>query len=81
MMLLLDEEGICISTRSACASGSLRASHVLLSIGRDYAEAQGILLFSFGITNTLGEVGRALETLKKAVATLRKISPLYRMEG
>jgi len=78
MMLLLDEEGICVSTRSACASGSLRASHVLLSIGRDYAEAQGTLVFSFGITNTLEEVERALETLKKVVATLRNISPLYR---
>jgi cysteine desulfurase len=78
MMLLLDEEGICVSTRSACASGSLRASHVLLSIGRDYAEAQGTLVFSFGVTNTLEEVERALETLKNVVATLRKISPLYR---
>jgi cysteine desulfurase len=81
MMLLLDEEGICVSTRSACASGSLRASHVLLSIGRDYAEAQGTLVFSFGITNTLEEVERALETLKKVVATLRNISPLYRKKG
>lgn len=81
MVLLLDEEGICVSTRSACASGSLRASHVLLSIGRDYAEAQGTLLFSFGMTNTLGEVERALETLKEVVATLRNISPLYRKEG
>jgi cysteine desulfurase len=80
MMLLLDEEGICVSTRSACASGSLRASHVLLSIGRDYATAQGTLLFSFGITNTLEEVERALEALKKVVATLRNISPLYRKQ-
>jgi len=80
MMLLLDEEGICVSTRSACASGSLRASHVLLSIGRDYATAQGTLLFSFGITNTLEEVERGLEALKKVVATLRNISPLYRKQ-
>ncbi len=80
MMLLLDDEGICVSTRSACASGSLRASHVLLSIGRDYATAQGTLLFSFGITNTLEEVERTLEALKKVVATLRNISPLYRKQ-
>jgi cysteine desulfurase len=80
MMLLLDEEGICVSTRSACASGSLRASHVLLSIGLDYAMAQGTLLFSFGITNTLEEVERALAALKKVVATLRNISPLYRKQ-
>ncbi len=81
MVLLLDDEGICVSTRSACASGSLRASHVLLSIGRDYATAQGTLVFSFGITNTLEEMDRALETLKKVVETLRNISPLYRKKG
>jgi len=80
MMLLLDDEGICVSTRSACASGSLRASHVLLSIGRDYAAAQGTLVFSFGITNTLEEVEKTVETLKNVVATLRNISPLYRKE-
>ncbi len=81
MVLLLDDEGICVSTRSACASGSLRASHVLLSIGRDYAAAQGTLVFSFGITNTLEEVEKTIETLKKVVATLRNISPLYRKKG
>ena len=80
MMLLLDEEGICISTRSACASGSLRTSHVLVSIGRDYATAQGTLVFSFGITNTLEEVEKTIEALKNAVATLRNISPLYRKQ-
>jgi cysteine desulfurase len=51
---------------------------VLLSIGRDYAEAQGTLVFSFGIANTPEEVERALEALKNVVATLRRISPLYR---
>jgi cysteine desulfurase len=80
MMLLLDEEGICISTRSACASGSLRTSHVLVSIGRDYTTAQGTLVFSFGITNTLEEVEKTIEALKNAVATLRNISPLYRKQ-
>jgi cysteine desulfurase len=80
LMLLLDDEGICVSTRSACASGSLRTSHVLVSIGRDYATAQGTLVFSFGITNTLEEVEKTIETLKKVVATLRRISPLYRKE-
>jgi cysteine desulfurase len=80
MMLLLDEEGICVSTRSACASGSLRTSHVLVSIGRDYATAQGTLVFSFGITNTLEEVEKTIEALKNAVATLRNISPLYRKQ-
>jgi cysteine desulfurase len=76
MMIMLDEEGICISTRSACAAGALQASHVLLSIGRDFATAQGTLVFSIGITNNLDEVERTLEALKKTVAFLRDISPL-----
>lgn len=78
MMLMLDQEGVCISTRSACASGSLRASHVLLSIGLDHATAQGTLIFSLGVTNTLEEIERSLEIFRSTVATLRNISPLYR---
>lgn len=81
MMIMLDEEGICISTRSACAAGALQASHVLLSIGRDFATAQGTLVFSIGITNTLDEVKRTLKALKKTVAFLRDISPLYHKKG
>jgi cysteine desulfurase len=77
MMLMLDEEGIYVSTRSACATGSLRASHVLLSTGMDYADAQGTLVFSFGITNTLEHIDRALAVLKKTVDFLRNMSPLY----
>ncbi len=46
MMMMLDEEGISISTRSACASGSLRTSHVLIATGTDHATAQGTLVFS-----------------------------------
>ncbi len=78
MMLLLDEKGICISTRSACATGSLRASHVLLAIGCDYASAQGTLIFSFGIGNTKEELNRAFGVFTESVAFLRNISPLYR---
>jgi cysteine desulfurase len=54
---------------------------VLLSIGRDFATAQGTLVFSIGITNTLDEVKRTLEALKKTVAFLRDISPLYHKKG
>ncbi len=64
MMIMLDEKGICVSTRSACASGSLRASHVLIATGSDYATAQGTLLFSFGIDNTKEQIDRAFEVLK-----------------
>lgn len=78
MMIMLDEKGICVSTRSACASGSLRASHVLIAIGRDYATAQGTLLFSFGISNTIEEIDMAFVVLKDTIEFLRNISPLYK---
>ena len=77
MVLMLDEEGICVSTRSACASGSLRASHVLTSIGRDYASTQGTLIFSFGIDNTIDDVDAAVGAFKRSVDFLRSMSPLY----
>ena len=77
MVLMLDEEGICVSTRSACASGSLRASHVLTSIGRDYASTQGTLIFSFGIDNTVDDVDTAVAAFKRSVDFLRSMSPLY----
>jgi len=77
VVLMLDDEGIAVSTRSACATGSLRASHVLLSIGRSHADAQGTLVVSFGIDNTEADVTAFLASLKNVVTTLRNISPLY----
>jgi len=77
IVLMLDEEGVLASTRSACASGSLRASHVLSSIGLDWADAQGTLVITFGPENTEAEIDRFLEVLEDVVATLRKMSPLY----
>jgi cysteine desulfurase len=77
MLLMLDEEGICASTRSACATGSLRASHVLIATGCDYAAAQGTLIVSFGMSNTQEEIERAFQALKKSVTFLRNMSPLY----
>jgi cysteine desulfurase len=78
VMLMLDDEGFGVSTRSACATGSLRASHVLLSLGLSHADAQGTLLISFGVDNTEGDVARFLTALKRVVTTLRDISPLYK---
>jgi cysteine desulfurase len=78
MTIMLDEQGICVSVRSACASGSLRASHVLIACGRDYATAQGTLIFSFGMDNTLEQVDKAAEVLKKSINFLRSMSPLYK---
>ena len=79
--LMLDQEGICVSTRSACATGSLRASHVLTSIGCDYTIAQGTIIFSFGIDNTIEEVGKTIGVLKKSVDFLRSMSPLYQKKA
>ncbi|MBW2249069.1 MAG: cysteine desulfurase [Deltaproteobacteria bacterium] len=77
VMLMLDDENIAVSTRSACATGSLRASHVLMSIGLDHADAQGTLVISLGVDNTKEDVDRFLTSLKNVVTTLRDISPLY----
>jgi cysteine desulfurase len=78
IVLMLDEEKIEVSTRSACASGALRASHVLLSIGREYADSQGTLVISFGKETKEDEIDRFLDVLSDAVDTLRKMSPLYK---
>jgi cysteine desulfurase len=81
IVLMMDDENIMVSTRSACASGSLRASHVLLSIGCSYADAQGTLLISFGVDNNEGDILRFLDALKGAVDRLRGLSPLYKKAG
>jgi len=77
VVLMLDEEDIAVSTRSACAAGALQASHVLLSIGREFADAQGTMVITFGVDNTEEHITRFLTALKEAVTTLRDISPLY----
>jgi cysteine desulfurase len=77
VMLMLDDEGIAVSTRSACATGSLRASHVLIAIGLSHADAQGTLVVTFGIDNTAEDIDRFLGALQKVVKTLRDLSPLY----
>ncbi len=78
VMLMLDDEGIAVSTRSACATGSLRASHVLIAIGLSHADAQGTLVVTFGIDNTAEDVDRFLDALRNVVQTLRDLSPLYK---
>jgi cysteine desulfurase len=77
IVLMLDEENIAVSTRSACAAGALQASHVLLSIGRDFADAQGTLVITFGRDTTEAEIDRFLNVLEEVVRTLRNMSPLY----
>jgi cysteine desulfurase len=77
VMLMLDDDDIAVSTRSACATGSLRASHVLISLGLSHADAQGTLVLSFGKDNTEDDITTFLTSLKNVVTTLRDISPLY----
>ena len=77
VVLMLDDEGIAVSTRSACAAGALTASHVLLSIGHEFADAQGTMVITFGMDNTEEDVDRFLPVLRDTVNSLREISPLY----
>jgi len=78
LMLMLDDEGIVVATRSACASGSLRASHVLIGTGMDFATAQGTLVFTLGEDNTAADIDRVLEVMPGIVQTLRDMSPIYK---
>jgi cysteine desulfurase len=78
IMLMLDDEGFTVSTRSACATGSLRASHVLMAIGLDHADAQGTLVITLGVENTEADIMGFLKALKHIVESLRAISPLYK---
>lgn len=78
LMLMLDDEGIVVATRSACASGSLRASHVLIGTGMDFATAQGTLVFTLGEDNTDADIDRVLEVMPGIVQTLRDMSPIYK---
>ena len=78
LLLALDREGICASSGSACASGSLDPSHVLLSLGIPYELARGSLRLSIGEYNTDEEIAYILETVPRTVETLRSMSPLWK---
>lgn len=78
LLLLLDEKGICASSGSACTSGSLDPSHVLLAIGRTHEIAHGSLRLSLSAENTEAEVEHILRVVPEVVAYLRHMSPLWR---
>ncbi|MGN1345773.1 MAG: cysteine desulfurase NifS [Eubacteriales bacterium] len=78
LLLLLDEYGICASSGSACTSGSLDPSHVLLAIGRPHEIAHGSLRLSLCEENTEEEVDYMLEKIPEVVEHLRGMSPLWR---
>ena len=77
MLLNLDLKGICASSGSACTSGSLDPSHVLLAIGLPHEIAHGSLRISIGKDNTKEEVDYLLDNLEQIVKRLRDMSPLY----
>ncbi|MBQ7847155.1 MAG: aminotransferase class V-fold PLP-dependent enzyme, partial [Clostridia bacterium] len=78
LLLLLDDKGICASSGSACTSGSLDPSHVLLSIGRVHDVAHGSLRLSLSDENTEEEVDYTIGAVKDTVEYLRSISPIWR---
>ena len=77
LLIMLDMKGICGSSGSACTSGSLDPSHVLLAIGLPHEIAHGSLRLTLGDENTKEEIDYVVDCLKEIVAKLRSMSPLY----
>lgn len=77
ILLSLDLQGICASSGSACTSGSLEPSHVLLNIGLDHPTAHGSLRLTLGRQNTMEEVDYVLNVLPEIVQRLRQMSPIW----
>ncbi|MBU5431366.1 cysteine desulfurase NifS [Intestinimonas sp. MSJ-38] len=77
LVLYLDMEGICTSTGSACSTGSLDPSHVLMAIGLSHEVSHGSLRVTLGRFNTEEEVNYIIETLPKVVEKLRSMSPVW----
>lgn len=77
LLLLLDAKGVCASSGSACTSGSLDPSHVLLSLGLPHEVAHGSLRLSIGEYNTMEEIDHIIKVVPKVVSYLRDISPVW----
>lgn len=78
MLLLLDAKGVYVSSGSACTSGSLDPSHVLLASGRVHDIAHDSLRLSLSEENTEEEVDYTIKAVKEVVGYLRSISPIWR---
>ena len=77
LLINLDLQGIAVSTGSACSSGTLEPSPVILALGRNDELARGSIRFSFGKDNSDDDVDYVLEVLTRVVENLRRLSPLY----
>ena len=77
LLIMLDQSGICASSGSACTSGSLDPSHVLLAIGLPHEIAHGSLRLTLSEDNTKEEIDYTVDKIKEIVARLRSMSPLY----
>lgn len=77
ILMSLDIKGVAVSSGSACSSGSLDPSHVLLAMGVPIEISHGSIRFSFGKDNTMEEADYAVDVLKETIAKLRIMSPLY----
>ena len=77
MLILLDQAGVCGSSGSACTSGSLDPSHVLLAIGLPHEIAHGSLRLTLSEKTTLEDIDYTVDKLKEIIARLRSMSPLY----
>lgn len=77
MLMLLDAEGICASSGSACTSGSLDPSHVLLALGLLHEIAHGSLRLSLSEETTMADADKVVDSLKVIIPRLRSMSPLY----
>ncbi|HBD95220.1 MAG: cysteine desulfurase NifS [Spirochaetes bacterium GWF1_31_7] len=76
ILLRLDLMGIAVSTGSACSSGSLDPSHVIMALGVEAEQAHGSIRFSIGRENTIDDIEYTIKTVKEVVETLRRISPI-----
>jgi cysteine desulfurase len=80
ILLNLDFEGIAASTGSACSSGTLEPSHVLMALGLSHEQAHGSIRFSLGRLTTEQDIDYVLEVFPRIVAKLRQMSPLYKKD-
>ena len=77
LLIMLDMKGICASSGSACTSGALDPSHVLLATGLPHEKAHGSLRLTLSMENTEREIDYVVDCIKEIVEKLRNMSPLY----